>query len=136
MDTITKQTAEIEQLKSQLTAAGHSPELEEKHKETLAELAIKEALLEETKKEMESLRETLESLQQKDQTAQLLAEKDKLLKEKECELETLQLKWENERAELIKPALAQVTTQLEELKETVSKDKKPGKRYDLILYKE
>ncbi|KAG1052476.1 hypothetical protein G6F43_005394 [Rhizopus delemar] len=118
LDTITKQTAEIEQLKSQLTAAGHSPELEEKHKETLAELATKEALLEETKKEMESLRETLESLQQKDQTAQLLAEKDKLLKEKECELETLQLQWENERAELIKPALAQVTTQLEELKET------------------
>ncbi|CEG84489.1 hypothetical protein RMATCC62417_18285 [Rhizopus microsporus] len=121
-DTINKQLAEIEQLKTQLSATSTEVpqlvELEQKHEEMASELAAKEAELEETKKEVESLKEMLDSLQQEGKTAQLLAEKDRLLKEKETEMEAMQLQWENERAELVKPALAQVTSQLEELKET------------------
>lgn len=123
-DTINKQLAEIEQLKTQLSATSTEAlqlvELEQKHEEMVSELAVKEVELEETKKEVESLKEMLDSLQQEGKTAQLLAEKDRLLKEKEAEMEAMQLQWENERAELVKPALAQVTSQLEELKETVS----------------
>lgn len=123
-DTINKQLAEIEQLKTQLSATSTEAlqlvELEQKHEEMVSELAAKEVELEETKKEIESLKEMLDSLQQEGKTAQLLAEKDRLLKEKEAEMEAMQLQWENERAELVKPALAQVTSQLEELKETVS----------------
>lgn len=123
-DTINKQLAEIEQLKTQLSATSTEAlqlvELEQKHEEMVSELAAKEVELEETKKEVESLKEMLDSLQQEGKTAQLLAEKDRLLKEKEAEMEAMQLQWENERAELVKPALAQVTSQLEELKETVS----------------
>lgn len=108
------------QLSATSTEALQLVELEQKHEEMVSELAAKEVELEETKKEVESLKEMLDSLQQEGKTAQLLAEKDRLLKEKENEMEAMQLQWENERAELVKPALAQVTSQLEELKETVS----------------
>ncbi|KAG1077728.1 hypothetical protein G6F42_024657 [Rhizopus arrhizus] len=47
-----------------------------------------------------------------------LAEKDKLLQDQQAQLEELKSQWEAERAELIKPALEQVTAQLEELKQT------------------
>lgn len=120
LDMIAKQKSELEQLKNQLTTTNKAQEIEAQHKQTLSELAAKETQLEEIKKEMQALKETLELIQQEDQTAHLLAEKDKLIKEKECELETLQIQFENERAELVKPALAQVTSQLDELKETVS----------------
>ncbi|KAG0744842.1 hypothetical protein G6F57_003915 [Rhizopus arrhizus] len=118
LDMIAKQKSELEQLKNQLTTTNKAQEIETQHKQTLSELAAKETQLEEIKKEMQALKETLELIQQEDQTAHLLAEKDKLIKEKECELETLQIQFENERAELVKPALAQVTSQLDELKET------------------
>lgn len=48
-----------------------------------------------------------------------LQEKDRLLQEKQCQLEELKGQWETERAELVRPALQQVNSQLEELKETV-----------------
>ncbi|KAG1446392.1 hypothetical protein G6F56_009584 [Rhizopus delemar] len=120
LEVIAKQTTELEKLRNQLTETSgtQTQEMEEQYKQALSDIEAKEALLEESKKEMAALKETLESIQQESQTAQLLAEKDKLLKEKEDELENIQHQWESERAELVKPALAQVTCQLEELKET------------------
>ncbi|KAI8969086.1 hypothetical protein BDF20DRAFT_839044 [Mycotypha africana] len=49
---------------------------------------------------------------------QLLLEKDSLLEKKQLELEQYKQQWEIERAELTKPALEQVTKQLEELRDT------------------
>lgn len=54
-----------------------------------------------------------------------LEEKDNLLREKEMQLEKIRVQWEAERAELAEPALKQVNTQLEELKETVSTQHNP-----------
>lgn len=119
LDIIAKQKSELEQLRRQLNA-DKAQDFEQQHKKTLAELEAKESQLENNKKELDKLKETLDSLQQENQTAQLLAEKDKLIKKKEEEIESLQSQYEHERAELVKPALAQVTSQLDELKETVS----------------
>ncbi|KAI8636990.1 hypothetical protein BD408DRAFT_70570 [Parasitella parasitica] len=47
-----------------------------------------------------------------------LAEKEQLLQKQQAQLEELKSQWEAERAELSKPALEQVTAQLEELRET------------------
>ncbi|KAG1460011.1 hypothetical protein G6F56_006042 [Rhizopus delemar] len=117
LDIIAKQKSELEQLRRQLNA-DKAQDFEQQHKKTLAELEAKESQLENNKKELDKLKETLDSLQQENQTAQLLAEKDKLIKKKEEEIESLQSQYEHERAELVKPALAQVTSQLDELKET------------------
>lgn len=119
LDIIAKQKSELEQLRRQLNT-DKAQDFEQQHKKTLAELEAKESQLENNKKELDKLKETLDSLQQENQTAQLLAEKDKLIKKKEEEIESLQSQYEHERAELVKPALAQVTSQLDELKETVS----------------
>lgn len=55
-----------------------------------------------------------------DQLQQLLEEREKLLEEKDSQIEEMKMQWEIERAELVKPALQQVNSQLEELRETVS----------------
>ncbi|RUS16353.1 hypothetical protein BC938DRAFT_476609, partial [Jimgerdemannia flammicorona] len=53
---------------------------------------------------------------QNDATLQLLAEKEQLLHVREQEIEGLRLKWEQERAEAVKPALEGVNAQLDVLK--------------------
>lgn len=110
-------------------------DLEVRNQETLSDLAQKEAMLEESKQQIQELLKRVELEQKKEENGaaedsdvssnsemylQQLEEKDKLLMDKQNQLEELKLKWEAERAELIKPALDQVNLQLEELKETVS----------------
>lgn len=146
MKVIAKQTAELEQLRSRisnspsiLSIAKESEDsrkiledLEKRNQETSASLAQKEAILENKEKEIQELLKRVDGLQtSNDENVSLekktensieleLAEKEKMLSEKEKQLKELQLQWQTERAELTKPALEQVTRQLEELKETAS----------------
>ncbi|GAN11103.1 hypothetical protein MAM1_0472d10660 [Mucor ambiguus] len=115
--------------------------LEARNKETLSTLAEKEVLLEKKEQQLQELMQRMNQQQQQQQqqasttitlaeeSASItsvdhdalynqLAEKDKLLQDQQAQLEELKSQWEAERAELIKPALEQVTAQLEELKET------------------
>ncbi|KAL9538851.1 hypothetical protein MBANPS3_010635 [Mucor bainieri] len=113
--------------------------LEARNKETLSTLAEKEALLEKKEQQLQELMQRMNQQQQSqpqdsttDNSAESasitsveqgdlynqLAEKNKLLQDQQAQLEELKSQWEAERAELIKPALEQVTAQLEELKET------------------
>ncbi|KAI8875858.1 hypothetical protein K501DRAFT_142577, partial [Backusella circina FSU 941] len=143
---IAKQTAELEHLRSQVSSSpfilsitkenGDSQkvleDLEKRNQETSVSLAQKEAILESKEKEIQELLKKMDVLQgqtsldengfsekRTEHSMQLeLAEKEKLLSEKEQQLRELQLQWQTERAELTKPALEQVTKQLEELKET------------------
>jgi DNA repair exonuclease SbcCD ATPase subunit len=62
----------------------------------------------------------MEADKEKEDMYQQLEEKDRMLHDMQMKLEELQIQWEAERAELVKPALEQVNAQLEELKETVS----------------
>lgn len=110
--------------------------LEARNKETLSTLAEKEALLEKKEQQLQELMQKMSLQQEKSMTNAVesasiksvehddlynqLAEKDKLLQDQQAQLEELKSQWEAERAELIKPALEQVTAQLEELKQTVS----------------
>lgn len=110
--------------------------LEARNKETLSTLAEKEALLEKKEQQLQELMQKMSQQQEKsitnavesasiksvehDDLYNQLAEKDKLLQDQQAQLEELKSQWEAERAELIKPALEQVTAQLEELKQTVS----------------
>lgn len=107
--------------------------LEARNRETLSTLAEKETLLEKSEQQLQELmnkmnqesNEAAETTSVKSVEHDLynqLAEKDKLLQDQQVQLEELKSQWEAERAELIKPALEQVTAQLEELKETVSKN--------------
>lgn len=141
METIEKQNNELLQLREKLSKSlsiqsigeenSKLIELETRNKQTLAELAEKEAQLEKSQKYIEDLLKKINvensSMEANDlcdiemeviQTK--LIEKEKLLHDKEVEMEELKLQWEAERAELVKPALDQVTAQLEELKQTVS----------------
>ncbi|KAL7330902.1 hypothetical protein PS15p_203178 [Mucor circinelloides] len=108
--------------------------LEARNKETLSTLAEKEALLEKKEQQLQELMQKMSQQQEKSMTNAVestsiksvehddlynqLAEKDKLLQEQQAQLEELKSQWEAERAELVKPALEQVTAQLEELKQT------------------
>ncbi|EPB83142.1 hypothetical protein HMPREF1544_10127 [Mucor circinelloides 1006PhL] len=108
--------------------------LEARNKETLSTLAEKEALLEKKEQQLQELMQKMSLQQEKSMTNAVesasiksvehddlynqLAEKDKLLQDQQAQLEELKSQWEAERAELIKPALEQVTAQLEELKQT------------------
>lgn len=58
-------------------------------------------------------KDELEELQQQ------LEEKNKLIYLQKVEFEELKAQWESERAELVRPALEQVTEQLDELRRTV-----------------
>lgn len=79
-----------------------------------------EKLLEERNQQIQELVDRLNiDCEQDNQIHLELQEKDRLLQEKQCQLEELKGQWESERAELVKPALQQVNSQLEELKETV-----------------
>ncbi|KAK4521222.1 Golgi to ER traffic- protein [Mucor velutinosus] len=164
LETIAKQTSELEKLRQQLnesvtcqlsiaesTAVPKEDQgngettmallsLEARNKETLATLAEKEALLEKKEQQLQELMQKMHQQQQQQQQESTmtttavesasstsvehedlytqLAEKDKLLQDQQAQLEELKAQWEAERAELIKPALKQVTAQLEELKET------------------
>ncbi|KAF1801403.1 hypothetical protein FB192DRAFT_1437668 [Mucor lusitanicus] len=112
--------------------------LEARNKETLSTLAEKEALLEKKEQQLQELTQRMNRQQQQQENTSTgthvesastvsvehddlynqLAEKDKLLQDQQAQLEELKSQWEAERAELVKPALEQVTAQLEELKET------------------
>ncbi|KAI7871361.1 uncharacterized protein EV154DRAFT_112027 [Mucor mucedo] len=141
LEIITKQTEELAQLRKELsiksmeipqqqssTDDGLQKELyklESRHKETISTLAEKEALLEETNQRLQELlmhrADDKESPSEEERDNEIylqLEEKDRLLQEKDLQLEELKAQWNAERAELIKPALQQVTAQLEELKET------------------
>ncbi|KAG2194719.1 hypothetical protein INT47_012090, partial [Mucor saturninus] len=136
LEIITKQTEELAQLRKELsiksmeipqqpsTDDGLQKELcklESRHKETISTLAEKEALLEETNQRLQELlmhRADKEDPSEDNEIYLQLEEKDRLLQEKDLQLEELKAQWNAERAELIKPALQQVTAQLEELKET------------------
>lgn len=141
METIGKQTEELNQLRKELSIKSLeiplTPPLQDdlqaklldlasRHKETLATLTEKEALLDETNHQLQELlkRADIDCLpngeERDNEIYQQLEEKDQLLQDKENQLEELKAQWEAERAELVKPALQQVTAQLEELKETVS----------------
>ncbi|KAI9281572.1 hypothetical protein BY458DRAFT_575029 [Sporodiniella umbellata] len=106
-----KQKVELEELKNQLFLNEH----EDRERSALE---IKEIQLKRIQEELDTLKKTLASLQQESLAAQLLIEKDRLLEEKQKEMEALKVQYENEKAELVKPALVQVNSQLDELKET------------------
>lgn len=132
--------------------------LEARNKETLSTLAEKEALLEKKEQQLQELTQRMNRQQQQQENTSTgthvesastvsvehddlynqLAEKDKLLQDQQAQLEELKSQWEAERAELVKPALEQVTAQLEELKETVSdvsnSSSFQGKRYSHYLF--
>lgn len=148
LEIIAKQTAELEQLRKELSIKSMEIppprqeeqdeknsvkedlqaellDLETRNKETLSTLAEKETLLEESNQQLQELlkRVNIDCLPEEERDNEIyqqLEEKDRLLQDKENQLEELKAQWEAERAELIKPALQQVTSQLEELKETVS----------------
>jgi uncharacterized protein with gpF-like domain len=141
LEIIEKQNNELLQLRQKLHKSTSSQnlgdgtqrkllELETRNKETLAELAEKEEELSKSQKYIEDLlkKVTVDSCSLQDDMSDTereviqtkLLEKEKLLQDKEIEMEELKSQWEAEKAELIKPALDQVTAQLNELKETVS----------------
>jgi DNA repair exonuclease SbcCD ATPase subunit len=98
-------------------------ELNTQHQQTLVNLEQKEVLLQEKEAELEKLGKEKSST---DVLQTIVAEKDRLLESKENEIKELQDNWQNERAELIKPALEGVSSQLEQLKRTVSKSGYPS----------
>ncbi|RCI02704.1 hypothetical protein CU098_008332 [Rhizopus stolonifer] len=115
LDLITKQSSEIEQLKQELTTIKLSDkerqELLEKSQQRIQEL---ESVQQEAVVSSLSVQDPipLEELQSQ------LEEKDKVIDRQQAEFEKLKAQWEIERAELAKPALEQVSAQLEELKQT------------------
>ncbi|KAF7728164.1 SH3 domain binding glutamic acid-rich protein-like [Apophysomyces ossiformis] len=131
---ISRQSAELEHLRQQLNKTQESEsvsetlnELERKNKETLAALEQKETMLKQRETEMAELLQKLEQEKEKEKEekacADQLAERDALLRSKEQELEELQLKWKAEQAAMVKPALDEVTKQMEELKKAIQKQK-------------
>lgn len=150
MEFIAKQTVELEQLRKQITVNSLSIteeksngdkdaqesellELKARYEEVLSTLKDKKALIEEMKKDNlvknkaekdHSPRNSQDDMHNNndnlDQLQQLLEEKERLLEEKDNQIEEMKMQWETERAELVKPALQQVNSQLEELRETVS----------------
>ncbi|KAG2233324.1 hypothetical protein INT48_007760 [Thamnidium elegans] len=111
---ISKQAAELDQLRKEVSikSLSVSDPIETRSQEL-------EKLLEERNQQIQELVDRLNiDCEQDNQIHLELQEKDRLLQEKQCQLEELKAQWESERAELIKPALQQVNTQLEELKET------------------
>ncbi|KAG0164965.1 hypothetical protein DFQ28_009834 [Apophysomyces sp. BC1034] len=128
LDVIARQSVELEQLRQRLeqTPTQKQPQetdvksvlenLESSNRESLAKLQQKEALLEQREKEIQEL---MQKIGDNGTTAEnKLAEKDELLRTKEKQLEEMQMKWKAERAELVKPALEEVTFQLDRLKIT------------------
>lgn len=95
-------------------------EMEERNRETLSSLNQKEALLKQKEKEIEELIQVMKTKEEDGGLQSILAEKDELLQSKEEQIKALQLKWQAERAELVKPALEEVSSQLDQLKKTVS----------------
>jgi hypothetical protein len=95
-------------------------EMEERNRETLSSLNQKEALLKQKEKEIEELIQVMKEKEEDGGLQSILAEKDELLQSKEEQIKALQLKWKAERAELVKPALEEVSSQLDQLKKTVS----------------
>lgn len=144
MDVIARQSAELAQLRQQLDSTKNNlsteqliSEMEERNKVTLATLQQKELLLQQKEKEIENLLSKMNNIQEEvedendendndenddeklKESNKLLAEKEELLQSKEEQIKELQLQWQAERAELIKPALEEVTSQLDQLKKTV-----------------
>ncbi|KAL0075952.1 hypothetical protein J3Q64DRAFT_1773493 [Phycomyces blakesleeanus] len=119
-------------------------DLEARNKEIMDTLALKEQILQQKEAEIETLLERIEEEDhnqgqdtdsdsdsdsdldkgpsEEEQKSGLLekklAEKDSLLRDKERQLEDWQKQWQSERAELVKPALQEVTFQLNQLKKT------------------
>ncbi|ORZ25543.1 hypothetical protein BCR42DRAFT_400384 [Absidia repens] len=124
LDVIARQSAELAELRQKLDSSGKPDsttetmlaEMEARNRETLTSLQEKEALLQEKEKEIEQLAE--KSKDEDGGYQSILAEKDELLQSKEEQIKALQLKWQAERAELVKPALEEVSSQLEQLKKT------------------
>ncbi|GAA5816436.1 hypothetical protein MFLAVUS_009965 [Mucor flavus] len=114
VDIISKQAAELDQLRKEVSIKSLS--VSDPTETRSQEL---EKLLEERNQQIQELVDRLNiDCEQDNQIHLELQEKDRLLQEKQCQLEELKGQWESERAELVKPALQQVNSQLEELKET------------------
>ncbi|CAO3597807.1 unnamed protein product [Absidia cylindrospora] len=126
LDVIARQSAELAELRQKLDVSGKPDsttetmlaEMEARNRETLSSLQEKEALLQEKEKEIEQLAEKSKEKEEEGGYESILAEKDELLQSKEEQIKALQLKWQAERAELVKPALEEVSSQLEQLKKT------------------
>ncbi|KAI9300146.1 hypothetical protein BJ944DRAFT_244475 [Cunninghamella echinulata] len=129
LDVIARQSAELAQLRQQLDSTANNSsnnksiedeemitEMEKRNKETLATLQQKEHLLEEKEREIQLLLSKMNH--EEEVESKLLAEKEELLQSKEEQIKELQLQWQAERAELIKPALEEVSAQLDQLKKT------------------
>ncbi|KAI8096580.1 uncharacterized protein BX664DRAFT_355928 [Halteromyces radiatus] len=124
LDVIARQSAELAHLRQKLDSTNNKSdintesivaEMEARNKETLSSLQQKEALLQQKEKEIEQL---LMKAKEEEGLETILAEKNELLQSKEEQIQSLQLKWQAERAELVKPALEEVSLQLEQLKKT------------------
>ncbi|GAA5804058.1 hypothetical protein HPULCUR_009544 [Helicostylum pulchrum] len=114
VDIISKQAAELDQLRKEVSIKSLS--VSDPTETRSQEL---EKLLEERNLQIQELMDRLNiDCEQDNQIHLELQEKDRLLQEKQCQLEELKGQWETERAELVRPALQQVNSQLEELKET------------------
>ncbi|KAI9499337.1 SH3-binding, glutamic acid-rich protein-domain-containing protein [Zychaea mexicana] len=103
LDVIARQSAELEELRSLVSNHKSGADLD---------LQQKELKLQQREKEIEELMQKIQAQEQQQDEEQLqLAEQ---LKAKDKQLEELQAKWKQEAA--VKPALQQVTDQLEDLK--------------------
>ncbi|KAI7870427.1 hypothetical protein BDF14DRAFT_1774199 [Spinellus fusiger] len=143
LDVIARQSVELEQLRHQLDESQRKnsigepsadivankqmlAEMEARNKEIMGALALKEHILEQKQNEINNLLERIEEdsdeendeEQRSDLLEQKLAEKDRLLRDKEGQLEEWKRQWQSERAELVKPALEEVTLQMNQLRRT------------------
>ncbi|ORX47443.1 hypothetical protein DM01DRAFT_1396320 [Hesseltinella vesiculosa] len=123
LDVIARQSAELARLREQLDTnkSEYSSfeqavvEMEKRNAENLQNLLQKEKLLQDRETELEQV---ILKMDQEGQIKNQLAEKSELLQTKEEELNSLKLQWQKERAELVRPALDEVTSQLDQLKRT------------------
>ncbi|KAI8341064.1 hypothetical protein BC941DRAFT_467126 [Chlamydoabsidia padenii] len=122
MALISRQSEELMALKQRIESNPKSnvdPEktlakLKSQHQETLLSLKQKEQELQEREAEIEKLR----GKSKNEDLQSILDEKDKLIQLKESQIKEMKLNWEDERAQLIKPALEGISHQLEQLKRT------------------
>ncbi|OBZ91478.1 hypothetical protein A0J61_00477 [Choanephora cucurbitarum] len=129
LDRLMKQSNQIGELKEELETIKKDTEA---HYEDL--LAEKDQLIYqsqqrieelENRKQQESIVESLSVQEDKhldiktvNELQRQLEEKDKFIYQQKAEFDELKAQWEVERAELVRPALEQVTEQLDELKRT------------------
>ncbi|KAI8063466.1 hypothetical protein BC940DRAFT_327327 [Gongronella butleri] len=124
LDVIARQSAELARLREQLDTNKSEyssieqllADMEKRNRDNMSNLQKKEELLAKREEELESVMRKMEA--DDGNVKHKLAAKDELLETKEQELAELKQQWQSERAELIKPALQEVTEQLDQLKRT------------------